>query len=564
MMHASLEKVTEMKMKKEETIDEKVEKVTEMMMKMKVTAEEAVRTEKIKVNTQTNSSESSNKDESMGNNDENGKQSEDKNDVQCRKCMKTCRACAEKDENLKSRDIEFTKIENVFKTKYKEMFENEEVLKQKVEKLTIKCQDFEKENEILKQNCLANCNECSHKDNIIQELQKEYDEMKFSRNNVKEAYETLKSQVKSMDGRLSKCLETTKLVEAKYKGKQLVLNQYIDKVAELKRELAEKEMTVNKLQSYHASSYILERTFNITPDEKILKRTKRVAKAMNMVDQLPDNIDATYSKSDDLGDSEVLGKVVESVLNENDSTNNGKSESQIEDEESFHKNYLKNSKSEKNANDDSIGLAYYMIGSDKLFSDVEFPTQNVIAEKVDKVFKLVEIEKAEIDKFVGKASKKTFYNKSGYKKKNKKVGLGYKKRHSQKKRSKKSNLPKKKEMNFVHKTSYEEEKEIRFSRQTNEEFYAQKKQQQDKDVSKKTCFKYQQIRHVGRKFPNLKHVNVEKEKVEAVKQKSTKFESKQTWKPKLKTPKFEPKQIWKAKVEVTKPKPTWKTKNIQV
>ncbi|MFS7997515.1 hypothetical protein Hanom_Chr12g01142691 [Helianthus anomalus] len=56
-----------------------------------------------------------------------------------------------------------------------------------------------------------------------------------------------------------------------------------------------------------------------------------------MVDQFPENIDVTYSKFDDVGDSEVVSKVVESVLNEEDSTKNEKSESQVEDEESFHK-----------------------------------------------------------------------------------------------------------------------------------------------------------------------------------------------------------------------------------
>ncbi|MFS7927317.1 hypothetical protein Hanom_Chr04g00307651 [Helianthus anomalus] len=62
-----------------------------------------------------------------------------------------------------------------------------------------------------------------------------------------------------------------------------------------------------------------------------------------MVDQLTENIDVTYSTSDDVDDSEVVSKVVESVLKEeNDSTKNEKSESQIKDEESFHKNYLKN------------------------------------------------------------------------------------------------------------------------------------------------------------------------------------------------------------------------------
>ncbi|MFS8002647.1 hypothetical protein Hanom_Chr13g01204561 [Helianthus anomalus] len=49
-----------------------------------------------------------------------------------------------------------------------------------------------------------------------------------------------------------------------------------------------------------------------------------------------------------------------------------------------------------------------MIGPDKLFSDVEFPIQNVIADKIEKVFKPVEIEMSEIVKSAGKASKKTF------------------------------------------------------------------------------------------------------------------------------------------------------------
>ncbi|MFS7969417.1 hypothetical protein Hanom_Chr09g00808961 [Helianthus anomalus] len=94
---------------------------------------------------------------------------------------------------------------------------------------------------------------------------------------------------------------------------------YIDEVVELKRELAEKEKKNNKLQSYHASSYILKRIFNITPDDNDSEKNKKgicseyhqippplekkytlcddenVAKAINMVDQLPENIDVTYS-----------------------------------------------------------------------------------------------------------------------------------------------------------------------------------------------------------------------------------------------------------------------------
>ncbi|KAJ0800205.1 putative transcription factor interactor and regulator CCHC(Zn) family [Helianthus annuus] len=334
------------------------------------------------------------------------------------------------------------------------------------------------------------------------------------------------------------------MLKNKYEIKQQVVTEYIDEVAELKHKIAELEQENNKLHGYHASSYILERIFYIKPDDNDSEKNKKgigseyhqvpppfekkftfyddkkVAKAFNMVDQLPDNNDVTYSKSDNVSDSEVVGKVVESVLKE-DSTKTNKSESQDENEESFHESYLKNTKSEINSNDDPIILAYYMVRSDKLYSDIEVPIQNVITHKIDKVLKLVEIEKSEIAKFVGKAGKKPFYNKPDYKKKNTKVGLGYKKKQNQRKWAKKTNFQKK--TNFFHVTSSEEEKEIRFSRQTNEEFYAQKKQQQQqqaKDVSKKTCFKCKQVGHVGRKCPqNRKPVDVEqkKQQSEAVK-----------------------------------------------
>ncbi|MFS7945877.1 hypothetical protein Hanom_Chr06g00529281 [Helianthus anomalus] len=94
--------------------------------------------------------------------------------------METCSACIDKDENLRSRSIEFTKIENIFKEKYNEMFEIEKVLKQKEEELTQRCDSLEKENKVIKQKCSANCNKCLQRDNRIQELQKEYDGMKLS------------------------------------------------------------------------------------------------------------------------------------------------------------------------------------------------------------------------------------------------------------------------------------------------------------------------------------------------------------------------------------------------
>ncbi|MFS7962171.1 putative transcription factor interactor and regulator CCHC(Zn) family [Helianthus anomalus] len=85
----------------------------------------------------------------------------------------------------------------------------------------------------------------------------------------------------------------------------------------------------------------------------------------------------------------------------------------------------------------------------------------------------------------------------------------YKKKKNQNKRFQKQNFVKK--MNFVHGRSSETDKEFQLRRQANEEFFAQKKQhQQAKDVSNKTCFKYNQVGHISRKCPqNSKPVNVE-------------------------------------------------------
>ncbi|MFS7995862.1 hypothetical protein Hanom_Chr12g01123041 [Helianthus anomalus] len=178
---------------------------------------------------------------------------------------------------------------------------------------------------------------------LFKSCKKEYDVMKYSHNRMKEAYEKMKESYKDLEKRNVKYVETTRFLEANYKDKQMMKN--------------------NKLHSYHVSSYILERIFNITPDENDSEKTnlkkgigseyhqvppllegnytfydnEKVEKAINLVDQLPENIDVTYTKSD-VGESEVVSSVVENVLkDENHFTKNENSTSQDEDEESFHK-----------------------------------------------------------------------------------------------------------------------------------------------------------------------------------------------------------------------------------
>ncbi|MFS7911645.1 hypothetical protein Hanom_Chr02g00120551 [Helianthus anomalus] len=109
-----------------------------------------------------------------------------------------------------------------------------------------------------------------------------------------------------------------------------------------------------------------------------------------------------------------------------------------------------------------------MNGSDKLYSDEEFPIQNVNLKNIEKVFKLMEIEVSEIEnlattaRYLNLKKDKSYYSKPRncyFQKKNQsneRAVLGYCKKN-QKTKFQKSNFVKK--MNFVHGTSSESDKE---------------------------------------------------------------------------------------------------------
>ncbi|MFS7955064.1 hypothetical protein Hanom_Chr07g00638171 [Helianthus anomalus] len=67
-------------------------------------------------NNDKNSEQTDNKNNEQTDN-KNSEQTDNKNREQCRKCMETCSACTEKDENLRSRNVEFTKIEKKIQRK---------------------------------------------------------------------------------------------------------------------------------------------------------------------------------------------------------------------------------------------------------------------------------------------------------------------------------------------------------------------------------------------------------------------------------------------------------------
>ncbi|MFS7967623.1 hypothetical protein Hanom_Chr09g00787871 [Helianthus anomalus] len=132
------------------------------------------------------------------------------------------------------------------------------------------------------------------------------------------------------------------------------------------------------------------------------KKPKGVEKTVNLnlkteqTNKLPDDIDVTYTKSYNECESELVKEVVEKVLeNESDNTDyestNSKfskenSSSQPESDESFDKNYIP--KSASSLSDDPNVVVYKMNGSDKLYSDDQFPIQNVNLNKVEASFQI--------------------------------------------------------------------------------------------------------------------------------------------------------------------------------
>ncbi|MFS7905791.1 hypothetical protein Hanom_Chr01g00051831 [Helianthus anomalus] len=107
-------------------------------------------------------------------------------------------------------------------------------------------------------------------------------------------------------------------------------------------------------------------------------------------ENLSENIDVTFTSQSDKDNiqSEVVKNVVENVLkSDSDST---------EEDECFLNNYIPKLKSQYNLSDEPTLVMYKMNGSDKLYSDAEFPIENVNVDTHKKVFKLFDIDVSEV------------------------------------------------------------------------------------------------------------------------------------------------------------------------
>ncbi|XP_022019682.1 uncharacterized protein LOC110919731 [Helianthus annuus] len=196
---------------------------------------------------------------------------------------------------------------------------------------------------------------------------------KFDLGQVKEAYDTLARSIKMIQKESVENDKATKLAKATLLDKQNEVNFHLDTIASLKKELELKY------------PYGVEAALNL--------------KLRSIEDDLPETIDVTFSPSDTDNESQVIKTVVDQVLDE-ESEKSEKAQfekvvSDSEDEGNFLDQYIP--KSEKSVNDDPIMVVYTMIGTDKLYSDYEYPLQNVKIENVEKVLKLVEMNINEVN-----------------------------------------------------------------------------------------------------------------------------------------------------------------------
>ncbi|KAJ0498220.1 putative transcription factor interactor and regulator CCHC(Zn) family [Helianthus annuus] len=214
-------------------------------------------------------------------------------------------------------------------------------------------------------------------------------------------------------------------------------------------------------------------------DERVKKATNLQWESESSVN-LPESIDVVFTSSDTDQQSQLMKKVVDHVLDSDDSeesksesASESKSESKAPSQTEKQGKLVYDRKfllSKSNLDDGLFKVAYTLNNSDKLYSDEEFPLRGVKTELINKVFKLTEINISEI--------KGLCFNDKSKK---------YTSRVQQR-------LNKKK--NYSSGTSTDEEEKNSFWREKNSEFWKKKQAALKKDS--RTCFKCNNVGHIAK------------------------------------------------------------------
>ncbi|KAJ0726053.1 putative transcription factor interactor and regulator CCHC(Zn) family [Helianthus annuus] len=225
-------------------------------------------------------------------------------------------------------------------------------------------------------------------------------------------------------------------------------------------------------------------------DERVKKATNLQWESESSVN-LPESIDVVFTSSDTDQQSQLMKKVVDHVLDSDDSeesksesASESKSESKTPGQTEKQGKLVYDRKfllSKSNLDDGLFKVAYTLNNSDKLYSDEEFPIRGVKTELIKKVFILSEINISEFKGLCFNEKPKKYTSRVQQrlnKKKNYSSGSDFQKRsnHSG--------------------TSTDEEEKKCFWREKNSEFL--KKKQADLKKDSRTCFKCNNVGHIAK------------------------------------------------------------------
>ncbi|KAF5813972.1 hypothetical protein HanXRQr2_Chr03g0105101 [Helianthus annuus] len=294
---------------------------------------------------------------------------------------------------------------------------------------------------------------CMNCDSLI----KQNNELLHNIKRLKESYDVLNKEMNKYNESSSEQVVAMNTLKGAYMRQLDNVNYYTEKCAELELKLEtqriETERVNSLLKSYSCSTFVVDRIYpivkelNTFEEEKTSEEKKsetrendevktsgkkpsvvynkclppvenahsprntnseRVKKATNLqwefesTDNLLESIDVTFTSSDTDHESELIKKVVDQVLEKDETEelmSESKSESKSKSDTSsqkvkqgkwvYNKEFLL---SKSNLNDEPVKVAYTLKDSDKLYSDEIFPIRGVKSEMIKKVFKLTEID----------------------------------------------------------------------------------------------------------------------------------------------------------------------------
>ena len=267
-------------------------------------------------------------------------------------------------------------------------------------------------------------------------IRQENEKLVLENRQITEKFEKLKNIMKDNDDRNGKTYKENIQLKAVLTVKEESINQQLDEIAKLKLKVQEAEIENKRIQlklnSYSSASFVLQHIvpkpigknkagedvfsdgtgvgFHKVPPPILDNYTKKQSSLVEIEEEsdvkLPENIDVTFTSSNDEGvQNDVVKSVVDKVLKPDCDTS--------EEDGCFLDKYIPKQKSKNNLDEESNLVMYKMMGSDKLFSDSEFPIENVNMNKLTNVFKLVEVELSAVNTLSQKKDR-VYNKKTGY------------------------------------------------------------------------------------------------------------------------------------------------------